>query len=275
VVSRLSDPDLVEFWVEEFPSYSKATIGAVQRRLSRVLYTPMVRNILSQKESKLDFLEIMDEKKILLCNLSKGNIGQDNSDLFGQLLVSKIQISSMARASRPMEERQPFYLYVDEFQNFVTSSFEEILSEARKYRLCLILANQFTKQLSRRIHDAVFGNVGTLITFRLSLDDAQDLQKELGRFTHENILNLKPYHTYVRIGRAQDSFSMVTLPPPEGRDLSIAQRVKEASRCKYATPRAEVEDSLRAAIQAPAISKAEGVKGDGDRADELDFFEEE
>jgi hypothetical protein len=275
VVSRLADPDLVEFWVEEFPSYSKATIGAVQRRLSRVLYTPVVRNILSQKESKLDFLEIMDRKKILLCNLSKGNIGQDNSDLFGQLLMSKIQISSMARADRTMEERQPFYLYVDEFQNFVTSSFEEILSEARKYQLCLILANQFTKQLSRRVHDAVFGNVGTLVTFRLGLDDAQDLQKELGSFTYENILNLESYHTYVRIGRAQDSFSMVTLPPPEEQDPTIAEKVKEASRHKYATPREEVEDSLRGAIQAPAISKPKGVERDGSRADELDFFEEE
>jgi hypothetical protein len=273
-VTKLSNPDLVEFWAAEFPSYSRSTLAAAQGRLSRLLYSPPVRNILSQRELKLDFMDIMDNRKILLCNLSKGKIGQDNSDLFGRLLVSKIQISAMTRADRPREQRQPFYLYVDEFQNFVTSSFEDILSEARKYQLCLILANQFTRQLSRRIHDSVFGNVGTLITFRLGLDDAQDLQRELGKFTYEDILNLEPYHTYVRIGKAQDTFSMVTMPPPEGGDPAIADRIRENSRRKYATPRAEVEASLRETA-GNTKAKVKAQKGEAEDEDELQFFETE
>lgn len=279
VVSQISDPDLVEFWTVEFPSYSKATISAVQRRLSRLLSSSIIRNILSQKESKLDFQEIMDGKMILLCNLSKGKIGQDNSDLFGRLIVTELQLSAMSRADRPKEERQPFFLYVDEFQNFLTSSFEEILPEARKYQLCMTLAHQFTSQLSKPIHDAVFGNVGSLIVFRVGSDDAQDLQKKMGRFTYENILNLEPYHAYVKIGKAMDTFSMVTFPPPVGGDPSIAERVRNASRRKYATPREEVEAYLRDG-QTPAGRKSKGSNkpknDDGmEDSDVLDFYETE
>ena len=187
-------------------------------------------------------------------------------------MITKLQLAAMSRVDTPEDQRNDFFLYVDEFQNFVTSSFEEILSEARKYQLCLILANQFTRQLSKRVHDAVFGNVGTLVTFRLGLDDAQDLQKELGRFTYENILNLEPYHTYVKIGRAQDTFSMQTLPPPNGGDTSAPERIRDASRRKYATPRTEVEDYLRAEIEMPYAGEQQDT---GERKDELDFFEKE
>jgi len=229
---RIDDEYLQEFWTEDFPSFTRSTISAVKRRLASVLGEPEVRGILGQSQTGFNFREMMDTKKIFLANLSRGKLGENISGLFGGLLVSKIQLTAMARASQPEEERVPFYLYVDEFQNFVSESFEIILSEARKYKLCLTIAHQFTGQLPSRLYDAVFGNVGTLIVFEVGVDDATALEKQLGKFSKDDVINLERFHTFTRIGKARETFSMATLPPGEV-ETDFSDRVRQASREKY------------------------------------------
>lgn len=236
VLRRTGDEYLKEFWTEDFPAFTQSTISAVKRRLASILGEPEVRAILSQSRTSFSFREMMDTRKIFLANLSRGRLGENISSLFGGILVSKIQLTAMARASQPEEERIPFYLYVDEFQNFVNESFEIILSEARKYKLCLTVAHQFTGQLPGRLYDAVFGNVGTLVVFEVGIDDATALEKQLGKFSRDDIINLERFHTFPRIGKAKETFSMVTLPPPEvGVDLSSS--VRQASRDRYCIKR--------------------------------------
>ena len=232
VLGRIDDDFLQEFWREDFPNFTRLTTSAVRRRLGSVLSEPEVRNVLSQRETSFNFKEMMDTHKIFLAKLSRGTLGEDISSLFGGLLVSKIQLTAMARDAQPEHERVPFYLYVDEFQNFVNESFGVILSEARKYKLSLTMAHQFTAQLTREVYNAVFGNVGTLIAFSTGVDDATALEKQLGKFSREDIINLENFHTITRIGRARDAFSMSTIPPVDG-DPAIRERVKEASREKY------------------------------------------
>ena len=215
VLKNVSDDYTKEFWSEDFPDFHPASVAAVKRRLADIMSEARVRKILSKKDTDFDFKKIMDKNKIFLANLSRGILGEDVSTLFGGLLVSKIQLTAMARAAQPEEKRTPFYLYVDEFQNFVNDSFEVILSEARKYKLCLVVAHQFTGQLPNRLYDAVFGNVGTLIVFEVGISDAQALEKQLGIFTKDDIINLSRFHTFTRIGKARDTFSMRTLPPPK------------------------------------------------------------
>jgi len=213
VLCRVDDEYICEFWYSDFPAFHPASIAAVKRRLGDIINEPTVRKILSKKDTTFNFQKIMDGKQIFLANLSRGIIGEDVSSLFGGLLVSKIQLTAMARATQPDEKRTPFYLYVDEFQNFVNDSFEAILSEARKYKLCLTIAHQFTGQLPKKLYNAVFGNVGTLIVFEVGVNDAQALEKQLGLFTKDDIINLERFHTFTRIGKAIDTFSMRTLPP--------------------------------------------------------------
>jgi len=191
----------------------------------------------------------MDNKKILILNLSKGRIGEDNSALIGAMMITKIQLAAMARVDMPEVERKDFYLYVDEFQNFATESFANILSEARKYRLNLILTNQYITQIDEKVRDAIFGNAGTLISFRVGAFDAEFLEKEYEPvFVMNDLVNLPKYNIYLKLmidGIAGDAFSATTLPPVklEGT-LANEEKVINVSRERYASSRAEVEEKI-------------------------------
>jgi len=232
ILERIDDEYLEEFWAEDFEGMRRTTVPAVKRRLSTLLGQPEVRAVLGQRETTFSVREMMDSNKIFLANIPRGELGEEVSTLFGGLLVSKIQLTAMARASQVEEARVPFYFYVDEFQNFTNESFDIILSEARKYRLCLTMAHQFIAQLSDSIREAVLGNVGAIISFELGVKDATSLAKELNGFTVDNILDLPKYHAYTRVGRARDAFSMRTYPAPQvTADLSA--EIRRRSREKY------------------------------------------
>jgi CxxC-x17-CxxC domain-containing protein len=200
--------------------------------------------------------EIMDSGKILIANISKGKIGEDNSRLLGALVITKLQLAAMSRVDIPEEKRRDFYLYVDEFQNFATDAFLNILSEARKYRLCLILANQYLSQLeemtptgrSTKVRDAVFGNVGTIICFRVGAEDAEFLEKEfLPEFTIDNLVNLGKYNIYLKLmidGLAGRPFSAETLPPFSRPEKSNREKIIKVSRERYGTQRKIIEEKI-------------------------------
>jgi hypothetical protein len=212
------------FWVDEYAKYPDTlkaeAIAPIQNKVGRFLSSALMRNIVGQVESAINMREIMDSGKILLINLSKGRVGEDNSALLGALLITKIQLAAMSRVDIPEEERRDFYLYVDEFQNFATESFANILSEARKYRLNLIVAHQYIAQLSdgtnTTVRDAVFGNVGTIVACRVGAADAEFLEQEFApEFTQEDLVNLPKYKIYLKLmidGVTSNSFSASSRP---------------------------------------------------------------
>ncbi|HJN62462.1 MAG TPA: type IV secretion system DNA-binding domain-containing protein, partial [Candidatus Parcubacteria bacterium] len=169
VVDKVTDPVVKSFWVQEFARYTQRyeveATAAIQNKIGQFISVPLIRNIIGQEKSSINMREIMDKQKILIINLSKGRVGEDNSRLLGALIITKLQLAAMSRVDIPEEKRKDFYLYVDEFQNFATESFVNILSEARKYRLALILGHQYIAQMDETVRDAVFGNVGTIICF--------------------------------------------------------------------------------------------------------------
>src|SRR3989339_464172 len=177
IISNLKDPVIKAFWVHEYEAWQdkfrNEAIAPIQNKVGQFLSTSIIRNIVGQSRSTIDIFKIMNEKKIFLVNVSKGRIGEDNSALLGAMIITKIQLSAMERVRVPEEEREDFYLHVDEFQNFATDSFANILSEARKYRLCLTVAHQYTEQLEEEVLSAVIGNVGSIITFRVGSTDAE------------------------------------------------------------------------------------------------------
>ena len=193
VVDKITDSSVKAFWTNEFAKYPdrfrEEAVAPIQNKVGQFISTPLIRNIIGQVKSSIDMREIMDKGKILIVNLSKGKIGEDASQLLGALVITKLQLAAMERVNVPEHERRDFYLYVDEFQTFATDAFATILSEARKYRLCLILAHQYVAQLdsmgergkNTKVRDAIFGNVGTLITFRVGADDAEFLKKSFCR----------------------------------------------------------------------------------------------
>ena len=193
--------------------------------------------------------EIMDHKKILIINLSKGKIGEDASKLLGALLITKIQLAAMSRVDIKEEERKPFYLYVDEFQNFATESFATILSEARKYKLSLILAHQYISQMDDIVRGAVFGNIGTMITFRIGAEDAEDLRKEFSpEFTEEDLVNLAKQFIYVRLmidGITSRPFSAETLAPRKQEEDNNVEAIINFSRKTYGRDKIFVDDYIR------------------------------
>ncbi|MFA6252717.1 MAG: TraM recognition domain-containing protein [Patescibacteria group bacterium] len=207
--------------------------------------------MVGQVQSSFDVREIMDNQKILLINLAKGRVGEDNSALLGAMLITKIQLAAMSRIDTPENERKDFYLYVDEFQNFATESFANILSEARKYRLNLIIAHQYIEQVEEEIAAAVFGNVGTIIAFRVGATDAEYLEKEFFPiFVQENLVNLPKFQIYLKLmidGVASEAFSARTFPPVK-LDISIPADVKDkvikVTRERYGKSRAVVEDKI-------------------------------
>ena len=252
VVNKISDPVVKAFWVDEFTKYSNQftveAISPIQNKVGQFLSSSLVRNIISQTHSSIDMKEIMDNKKILIMNLAKGRIGEDYSALLGAMLITKIQLAAMGRVDIPEEERKDFYLYVDEFQNFATESFADILSEARKYRLDLIIAHQYISQLEEPVSDAVFGNVGTIITFRVGAADAEFLEKEFEPvFMMNDLVNLAKYDIYLKLmidGVSGDAFSATSLSPIEATEKSSLEKIIKVSRERYSSKREVVEEKI-------------------------------
>jgi hypothetical protein len=206
-----------------------------------------MRPIIGQPKSTLNFREIMDQGKVLLVSLPKGRLGEINSSLLGLIVVGKIVMASFARIDMPEEQRKDFYLYMDEFQNFTTQNIETALSEARKYRLCLTIAHQFIGQLPEEIRDAVFGNVGSLASFRIGADDAEFLVKQFAPVFDENdLINIDNYNAYVKLlikGATTSAFNIMTYPPAKGVD-EIGENIKQLSRFKYGKERSLVEAEI-------------------------------
>jgi hypothetical protein len=252
VVDKVSDPIVKSYWLQEFARYTQRyeveATAAIQNKIGQFISTPLIRNIVGQVGSAINMRKVMDEGKILILNLSKGRIGEDNSLLLGALVVTKLQLAAMARVDIPEERRRDFFLYVDEFQNFATEPFVNILSEARKYRLSLILAHQYIAQMEDKVRDAVFGNVGTIVCFRVGAEDAEYLEKEFTpEFIAGDLVNLAKYSIYLKLmidGIASRPFSAATLPPRAKPQKSNKDKIITVSRQRYSTPRAIVEDKI-------------------------------
>ncbi|MEK7514339.1 MAG: type IV secretory system conjugative DNA transfer family protein [Patescibacteria group bacterium] len=256
VVANISDPSVKAFWKDEFAKYGDRYMqeagAAIQNKIGQFIANPLVRNIIGQPKSTFDMRKVMDERKILIINLSKGRVGEANANLLGSMLVTKIYLGAMSRADVPdakMRNVPPFYLFVDEFQSFANESFADILSEARKYKLSLTIAHQYIEQMSEEVRAAVFGNVGTMIMFRVGAYDAEVLEKEFApQFTPEDLVNLGFTQIYLKLmidGVTSPPFSATTLPPIEKKTLSPMDRIIDLSRRTYARPRSIVEEEIR------------------------------
>ncbi len=256
IVDNVKDPMVRAFWTDEFANYNEKyrteAIAPIQNKVGQFLSSGIIRNIVGQPRSTIDLREIMDQQKILIMDLSKGKVGEDNSALLGAMLVTKIQLAAMSRTDIEERDRKDFYLYVDEFQNFATDSFATILSEARKYRLNLVVGHQYIGQLiqdkSTKVRDAIFGNVGTLVVFRVGAEDAEFLVKEFEPiFTEVDIVNLPKYAILLKLminGVASDPFSAMTLPPNPNFLTGNIEKVLKVSRERYANPVEEVEEKI-------------------------------
>jgi CxxC-x17-CxxC domain-containing protein len=241
VVANIKDPVVKAFWEKEFASYAdkfaSEAVSPIQNKVGQFLSSSLMRNIIGQVKSTINIREIMDEGKILIMNLSKGRIGEDNSALLGAMMITKIQLAAMSRVDMPEKDRKDFYLYIDEFQNFSTDSFANIL------------AHQYIEQLSEKVKPAVFGNVGTMVSFRVGATDAEELAKEFAPvFTEEDLVNLPKYEMYLKLmidGVASAPFSARGLPPlTEEEKTNNVDKVVAYSREKYATIRSEVEEKI-------------------------------
>lgn len=251
VVDQVKDPVVRAFWVNEFASwndkFATEAVAPVLNKVGAFVANPLIRNVLGQDKSSFDIRKMMDEGKILIVDLSRGRLGEDNASILGALLITKIQLAAMSRADMPLDQRRPFYLYVDEFQNFATESFAVILSEARKYGLYLTVANQYVAQMPDEVKDAVFGNVGSIITYRVGADDAQYLAKYFEPiFEPADLVNLNIRNIYVTMsidGETSLPFSAHTLTMPQPQ-LDLTSEIIRQSREKYSVSRSEVESRI-------------------------------
>lgn len=252
IVNNVKDPTVKTFWVDEFAKWDerfmREATAAIQNKIGQFTANPIVRNIIGQKTSSFDFRETMDKKKILLINLSKGRIGEQNAGLLGGMLITKIYLAAMSRADSTkadMAELPSFFLFVDEFQNFANESFADILSEARKYKLNLTMAHQYVEQMEEEVRDAVFGNVGTTISFRVGPLDAELLEKVfVPTFTQEDIVNLGRFQIYLTLmidGVGSKPFSATTMNPLPKNPISYREEVIQTSRNNFSKPREEVQ----------------------------------
>ncbi len=261
-VSKLKDVVVRNFWEKEMAKTSdfhkSEMLGYLISKVGRFVENSMVRNIIGQPKSAFDFRDVMDNGKILLVNLAKGKTGEINAKLLGLIIVSKLQMAALSRSDIPNEDdRRDFYLYVDEFQNFITDAFSSILSEARKYHLNLIIAHQYLGQLeqsagaagagSKDVRDAVFGNAGTEICFRIGVEDAEVMAKEFAPvFNEYDLVNVDRFNAYIKLminGTASKPFNIATLPPTPGGSAETAEAIRQLSRLKFGRPRSEVEAS--------------------------------
>lgn len=252
----VSDPMVKRYWTDQIAQTSdfhkSETLDYIVSKFGRFVTNKTMRNIIGQPISAFNFRKAMDEKKIILCNLSKGILGEEDAKFLGLILVPKVLTAAMSRQDIPMEQRQDFFLYVDEFQNYATEDFAAILSEARKYRLNLIVANQFISQIDEQIRNAVFGNVGTIVSFRVGVDDASYLQREFAPiFNETDLINIEKYHVYVKTivkNEPVAPFSMSLekdMKEVEARmNRKMAAAIKQLSRLKYGKERAQVEGEI-------------------------------
>jgi len=261
-LAKVTDPVVRQFWVKEWAATTGSTrsdmLGYVVSKVGRFIENEMMRNIIGQSHSGFDLAKIMNEKKIFLANLSKGQTGEVNSSLLGLILVSKIQMAAMRRATMKDEERVDFYLYIDEFQNFTTDSISTILSEARKYKLNLIMAHQFIPQLQEEIKNAVMGNVGSMGAFRIGAEDAEFLEKQFEPgFSRFDLVNLDNFTLVAKMminNKISTPFKMQIYPPSPGRP-DIVPIIKKIAKLKYGKPKALVEADIvkRSFTSAPTL----------------------
>jgi hypothetical protein len=253
LLSKCKNYPVIEFWTKQAPVVGgelslENMITWVTSKLNPFITNDFVRPIIAQSKSSIDFNQIMNERKILIVNLSKGLIGETSAYLMGMLLITKILLGAFARITIPEEERKDFYLYIDEFQNFAFKGVASILAEARKYRLSMVLAHQYIKQLPEEIASAVVGNVGTIISFRVGAQDAEFLEKIfLPVFNKFDLVNIPNYNAYIKLlihGYVSDAFNIKTLPP-EPSSKELAEKVAELSMLKYGRDRAIIEEEIK------------------------------
>jgi hypothetical protein len=248
VLKHVTDPVVKNFWMVEFASwndkFAAEAVAPVLNKVGAFTANPLVRNIIGQPKSSFNIRQIMDENKILIVNLSRGLVGEDNAALLGALLVTKVQLAAMSRADIDASQRSPFYLYVDEFQNFATDSFATILSEARKYGLNLTVANQYTAQMAIEVKDAVFGNVGSIIAFRMGADDARTMLRYFEpSFEEYDLVHMHNRHFVISMtieGEKAAAFSAISLNLPTSAD-DYTNAIIEHSRAQFASSREYVE----------------------------------
>jgi type IV secretory pathway TraG/TraD family ATPase VirD4 len=251
VVKQVKDPVVRSFWVDEFARYDRRflqdAVAPIQNKVGQLLMSSQLRNVLGQVQRKIDARFMMDGQRIFVANLCKGKLGADKANLMGALLVTQFQLAAMARADVPEAERTDFYLYVDEFQSFISETFAHVLSEARKYGLCLTLAHQYLDQLKPSVADAVMGNVGSMISFRIGHRDAEAMELALGKtYAPHQFTGLSNGELFAKLlnqGRDQDAF-MGTTFPPGGTRYGHTRTILERSRVKYTAPRKAVESRL-------------------------------
>lgn len=253
VVAQVKDPVVRLFWTEDFekypPQFRKEIASPIQNKIGQLLTSTPLRNIIGQTKSTIDLRFIMDNRRIFLVNLAKGKIGEDKSNLLGSVLVTKLYLAALERQDTPETNRKDCYLYIDEFQNFATDIFSSVLSEARKYRLNLILAHQYLHQLSDSVRHSVFGNVGTLVSFRVGSIDAEELVKEFKPdFTSGDLEHAENYHLYLKLmidGKRSSPFSAETLPPLALKgDEAEKETLIKVSRERFAITRADLEGKI-------------------------------
>ncbi len=272
-IKHCQDPVVVDFWTKEAEKAggdaSLANMAPyITSKLTSFVSNEVMRPIIAQQKSAFNLREAMDNQKIILMNLSKGAIGELNAYLLGMVMVGKILIAAMGRVDMPENERKDFYLYIDEFHSFTTDSIATILSEARKYRLNLIISHQFIKQLSEKIRDSVFGNVGSLVSFRVGPADAEDVGRQYEPvFNSYDLMNLDNFNALVKLlikGQAEDPFSLQTFRPEDG-DSAIAKEVIEYSRQKYGGDRDAIEKEIRERLREnPNLKKSDGFPMESD-----------
>ncbi len=257
IVPQIKDEIVRHFWQVEFPKrttgYEAAVIGPLLNKFSQLLADPLTRHIFSQETNKIDFYQLMQERRIVLVNLAKRNLGDDVSAFLGAVLMARLKISAMRRMSLPEHMRYPFYLYVDEFQSVATKTFENLLMEGRRLGIAVTLANQSLWKLDDTLRVAIFGNIGTLVSFQISADDAKIIQDEMTPiFEVRDLINLAEREIYVKMtidGRRYDPFSADVLAVTEPKHPSYAKKILEHSRARYCASRSDVEQTIR---EAPA-----------------------
>lgn len=256
VIAHITDPSVRSFWVDEYSKYTdrytQEATPAIQNKIGQFAANALVRNIIGQEQSAFDMRDLMDHKKIFIVNLSKGRVGEGNTNLLGSMLITKLYLAAMSRAdasSSALRQLPYFYLYVDEFQNFANRSFADILSESRKYKLALTIAHQYVEQMEEEVASAVFGNVGTMMAFRVGAYDAEVLEKEFApTFMMEDLVNLGARQIYLKLmidGISSQPFSAVTMPPIPEPEVSHKDRAIAFSRATFSKPREEVENAIR------------------------------
>lgn len=276
VVSHITDPGVRAFWEDEFANYTERFAAeatpAIQNKVGQFTANPVIRNIIGQPRSTFNIRQIMDERKILIINLSKGQVGEDSANLLGSMLITKIYLAAMSRADlreTEINKLPNFYLYVDEFQSFANESFANILSEARKYKLNLTIAHQYIEQMSDEVRAAVFGNVGTMITFRVGATDAEYLEKEFApMFTAEDLVNLAFAQVYLKLmidGMGSSPFSARTLAPIASPHVSYRDVAMGRSKEQFSRPRAVVEEDIIAWYQKSFEERTEEEEGGAPR----------